>query len=275
MTADDFGIAEMTSAAAAAEDWDIAELTNDVMTFASRSPGAIPGDPLQPLIEAGLGSLTSLVTPLKEALTLVTGDPENLTLSAQEWATVADHLRRLGPRSRQHAHDTEVDWAGVAGDAFRTKFSRFEAGVHRVAGHADHVAEVLRVSSTLVDAAQNNVKGIMASWAEYALYTQATISASARFTLGASAAAGHAAVAGEAAMACTRGAETVGEASLIMERLAVSVRQLEGTFSQLTYALQQDARAMRRAEHNLLSSAQRDVREQDAPRQPGIAPPAF
>lgn len=256
-----------TSAASVRDEWDIAELTGDVMTFASSSPGPIPGDPLLPLIEAGLGSLTTLVAPLKEALGLVTGDPNNLTVNAQEWTTVAEHLRLLGPRSKQHAHDTEAEWAGVAGDAFRTKLSRFETGVHRVAAQADHVAEVLRVSSTLMDAAQNNIKGIIASWVEYALYTEATIASSVSYTFGASAAAGQAAVAGEAAAACTRGAETVGEASLLMERLAGSVHQLEGTFNQLTYALQEDARTMRRTEDGLRSRARHDAspRPSDGP----------
>lgn len=270
-----FGAVWASAPAAAGDDWDIAELTDDVMTFASRSPGSIHGDPLQPLLDAGLASLTSLIAPLKDALSLVTGDPDNLTINAQEWASVAEHLHRLGPRSREHAHGTQVEWAGVAGDAFRTKLSRFEAGVHRVAGQADHVAEVLRVSSTLMDAAQNNIKDIMASWVEYALFTQAAVSVSASATLGASAAAGHAAISGEAAIACSRGAETVGQAGVIMERLAGSVRQLEGTFSQLTYALQQDARAMRRAEHNLQSRAERDARQQDAPRLPGGGIPEF
>jgi uncharacterized protein YukE len=234
--------------------WDIDDVTTEVMEFASAAQGTVLGDPLEALGVAGLGSLTHLVAPLKDALNLVTGDPEGLTDKAEQWASVAGRLRTLGPHATEHAHATVSDWAGTAGDAFRAKISRFDSGVRGVAGQADHVAEVLRVSSTLIDAAQNIIKSIMASWVEYTFLTQATAAATARFTFGASDAAGQAAIAGEAAVACSRGAETVGRASTIMERLAGSVHQLEGSFSQLTFALQEEARTMRQAEGGLRRS---------------------
>jgi uncharacterized protein YukE len=233
----------------------IGSLVKDVDSFASGHSGALMGDPLEALIEAGLGFLLDLVAPLKDALNLVTGNPEELNAKAEEWAAVAAGLRKLGPETVQNAEATNGNWTGVAADAFRTKVGHFARGASSVAGQADHVADVLRVSATLMDAAQGIIKGIIASWVEYAILTEAAAAASAVFTFGASEAAGQAAVAGEAAVACGEGAETVGQAASMLERIAGVIRQVEGEFSQLARAFEQEASAMREAESALRSSA--------------------
>jgi uncharacterized protein YukE len=236
--------------------WDIGGLAKDVASFAGGHSGALMDDPLEALIEAGLGFLLDLIAPLKEALDLVTGDPDGLNGKAEEWAAVAESLRSLGPVVGQDATRTQGSWSGAAGDAFRTKIAGFEQGVAAVAGQADHVASVLRISATLMDGAQGIIKGIIASWVEYAIVTEAAAAASAFFTFGASEAAGQAAVAGEAAAACGRGAETVSQASSMLERIASAVRQVEGEFSQLGRMLSEQAGVMREAEGSLRSASE-------------------
>lgn len=242
--------------AAGKDVWDIGSLVKDVSSFAGGHSGALMGDPLEALIEAGLSFLLDLIAPLKEALDLVTGDPDGLNGKAEEWTGIAESLRRLGPAVGGDATRTSGSWSGQAGDAFRTKIADFENGVAGVAGQADHVADVLRVSATLMDGAQGIIKGIIASWVEYAILTEAAAAASAFFTFGASEAAGQAAVAGEAAVACGRGAEAVGEASAMLERIAGMVRQIEGEFSRLARAVSEEATAMRRAEGSLRSASE-------------------
>jgi len=234
---------------------DIGGIAKDVRSFASGHSGSLMGDPLEALIEAGLDFLLDLIAPLKDALNLVTGDPDGLNDKAEDWAGVAESLRQLGPAVGENAQATSATWSGVAADAFRTKVGNFQRGVQSVAGQADHVADVLRVSATLMDAAQGIIKGIIASWVEYAILTEAAAAASAVFTFGASEAAGQAAVAGEAAVACGEGAETVGQASSMLERIASAVRQVEGEFSQLARALEEEASAMREAESALRSAS--------------------
>jgi uncharacterized protein YukE len=242
--------------AAGKDVWDIAGLAKDVTSFVGGHSGALMGDPLEALIEAGLSFLIDLVAPLKEALDLVTGDPDGLNGKAEQWAAVADSLRELGPTVGSDATRTQSSWTGVAGDAFRHKIANFERGVASVAGQADHVASVLRISATLMDGAQGIIKSIIASWVEYAILTEAAAAASAFFTFGASEAAGQAAIAGEAAAACGEGADTVGQASSMLERVANAVRQVEGEFSQLGQALQDEASAMRGAEGSLRSASE-------------------
>jgi uncharacterized protein YukE len=246
--------------AAGKDAFGIGSLVKDVGSFAAGHSGELMGDPLEALIEAGLGFLIDLIAPLKDALNLVTGNPTSLNEKAEEWAAVAAGLRQLGPATAQNAQATNGNWTGTAADAFRAKVSNFERGVSSVAGQADHVADVLRVSATLMDAAQGIIKGIIASWVEYAILTEAAAAASAVFTFGASEAAGQAAVAGEAAVACGEGAETVGQASSMLERVASVIREVEGEFSQLARAFEQEASAMREAEGALRSTA--DVFEQ-------------
>jgi uncharacterized protein YukE len=241
--------------AAGKDVWDIGGLAKDVADFAGGHSGALMGDPLAALIEAGLDFLLDLVTPLKDALDLVTGDPDGLNGKAEEWAAVAESLRQLGPAVSLDAATTQGSWHGAAGDAFRTKMANFERGVASVAGQADHVADVLRISATLMDAAQGIIKGIIASWVEYAILTEAAAAASAVFTFGASEAAGQAAVAGEAAVACGEGADTVGQASAMLERVASVIRRLEGEFSRLGRVVQDEASAMRQAEGALRSAS--------------------
>ena len=242
--------------AAGKDVWDIGSLIGDVDKFASGASGWITEDPLNELISAGLGFLIDLIWPLKEALNLVTGDPDGLNGKAEEWASVAEDLRALGPAVGEQAQATSASWTGAAGDAFRTKVGNFLRGVQSVAGQADHVAQVLRVSATLMDAAQSIIKDIIASWVEYAILTEAAAAATAPITFGASEAAGQAAVAGEAAVACGRGAETVGQASSMLERVASAVREVEGSFSQLARALEEEAAAMRQAEGALRSASE-------------------
>jgi uncharacterized protein YukE len=236
--------------------WDIGGLVRDVSSFVGGHSGALMGDPLEALIEAGLGFLLDLVAPLKEALDLVTGDPDGLNGKAEEWTSIAESLRELAPAVGEDATRTQSSWNGPASDAFRTKIANFERGVASVAGQADHVADVLRVSATLMDGAQGIIKGIIASWVEYAILTEAAAAASAFFTFGASEAAGQAAVAGEAAVACAQGAECVGQASSMLERIASMVRQVEGEFSQLARVVSDEASAMRQAEGSLRSASE-------------------
>lgn len=242
--------------AAGKDAWDLGSLAKDVADFAGGHSGALMDDPLAALIEAGLSFLIDLVAPLKEALDLVTGDPDGLDVKADEWSAVAEELRRLGPSVGQDATRTQASWTGQAADAFRAKIANFERGVDSVAGQADRVAAVLRISATLMDGAQGIIKSIIASWVEYAILTEAAAAASAVFTFGASEAAGQAAVAGEAAVACGRGAETVAQASSMLERLADAVRQLEGEFSALGQMLSEEASAMRAAEGTLRSASE-------------------
>ena len=241
--------------AAAKDAYGIGSLVKDVNSFTSGHSGALMGDPLEALIEAGLGFLIDLVAPLKDALNLVTGDPDGLNAKAEEWAAVAAGLRSLGPRTVQTAAATNSTWSGAAADAFRTKISNFERGALSVAGQADSVADVLRVSATLMDGAQGIIKGIIASWVEYAILTEAAAAAASFFTFGASEAAGQAAVAGEAAAACGDGADAVGQTSSMLERIAQTIREVEGEFSQLAEAFSQEASAMRETEGALRSAS--------------------
>src|SRR4051795_13696529 len=57
---------------------DIGGIAKDVRSFASGHCGSLMGDPLEALIEAGLDFLLDLISPLKDALNLVTGDPDGL-----------------------------------------------------------------------------------------------------------------------------------------------------------------------------------------------------
>jgi uncharacterized protein YukE len=233
---------------------DISGLASDVGNFASEG-GAGFEDPLQALIEAGLDFLLDLITPLKDALNQVTGDPDGLNGKAESWSKVADDLRRLGPSMAQDAQATAGSWTGQAGDAFRTKISNFERGVSSVAGQADNVASVLRVSATLMDAAQSIIKGIISSFVEYAIITEAAGAASAAFTFGASEAAAQAAVEAEAAVSCAEGADRVAETAGLLERAAQAIREVEGAMSESARATEELARSMRGAESALRSAA--------------------
>src|SRR6476661_2310462 len=120
--------------AAGKDAWDIGSLAKDVADFAGGHSGALMDDPLAALIEAGLSFLIDLVAPLKEALDLVTGDPDGLNGKAEEWAAVAQGLRTLAPAVGEDATRTQSAWSGAAGDAFRAKVTTFERGVAGVAG---------------------------------------------------------------------------------------------------------------------------------------------
>jgi uncharacterized protein YukE len=248
-------LAEGNYLKAAKDAYGIGSLVQDVDDFTAGHSGALLGDPLETLIEAGLGFLIDLVAPLKDALNLVTGDPGGLNDKAQEWSNVAAGLRKLGPETAADARATDDVWTGTAADAFRAKISNFERGTFGVAGQADAVADLLRVSATLMDGAQGIIKGIIASWVEYAILTEAAAAAASIFTFGASEAAGQAAVAGEAAVACGEGADTVAQTSNMLERIASAIRQIEGEFSQLAQAFSEEASAMRETEGALRSAS--------------------
>lgn len=236
---------------------DIGGWVKDVGDFASgASMDDIGIDPLQTLIEAGLDFLLDLITPLKDALNLVTGDPEGLGEKANDWANVAGQLRQLGPAVVQNAQATSGSWTGAAADAFRTKIDNFQRGVASVAGQADNVANVLRVSGTLMDAAQSIIKGIIASWVEFAIITEAAAAATSVVTLGGSEAAAQAAIAAKAATSCAEGADKVAETASLLERAAQAMREVEGAMSEAARAAEELAQSMRGTESALRSASE-------------------
>ncbi|MHA6805844.1 hypothetical protein [Salinifilum ghardaiensis] len=176
-------------------------LASEALSFAS--------NPASWLINKGLGFLLEWIQPLEEALQLVSGDKESLQKGSEDFGKVKEKLSDLSQEIIDKAESGLKDWNGEAADAARTKLAAFAAGVENTGKQAHNVSELLQISSTLAEAAEGVIRGIIADFVTWLIMTWVSASASAPVTFGSSYGAASAATAVEASVATTKATKKV------------------------------------------------------------------
>ncbi|MHA6801345.1 hypothetical protein [Bounagaea algeriensis] len=171
----------------------VAELASDALSFAT--------NPASWLINKGLGFLMDFVKPIEEAIQAVSGDKESLSQGSAEFAEVQQQLNQLAQNLLDTVQTGTTDWNGEAAEAARAKIAEFSEGVHNTGKQAHNLSEILRMSSTLAEAAEGAIRGILADFITWLIMTWVPALASAGPTLGGSTAAAGAATSVEASIA--------------------------------------------------------------------------
>ncbi|WP_158844878.1 hypothetical protein [Saccharothrix deserti] len=123
----------------------------DIQAFLGEFPTAaeIIADPLHSLLTFGLGFLIDLIKPLDDALKLVTGDEEQLTLAAQHFEKVATDLKALSEKFAGTVESGLSTWQGEAAGATAVQVgvtvSRVSRIVQRVTAVLQKIGRVFKI----------------------------------------------------------------------------------------------------------------------------------
>jgi uncharacterized protein YukE len=180
--------------------------------------GAI-ADPLNYLISKGLGWLLNVVAPLKQAVDLVTGDPDATSKAATTFQDIAKQTEQLAKTYDDHLRSGLQSWSGKAGDAAATKLAGFHDGIEGTATTAGHIAALLQGSSMLMKAAEDIIKGILSDLIEWLVVTWVAAQLAAPETLGASEGVAAGASAAEAAEATAKATTEVNKVRKLLTRI--------------------------------------------------------
>src|SRR5438067_4873126 len=149
---------------------DIGAVAGDVMGFAGDA-GSVLSDPLNALISAGLSFLMDVITPLRDELEKVTGNPDALDQGKEAFDELGKEIGKLADDLEQIAQSGFRNWSGEAKDAAGRRVQTFVQGVRGTASNAGNIAQLLGISGTLMDAAYNLVMGIIADVVEWLIVT--------------------------------------------------------------------------------------------------------
>lgn len=215
----------VSKAVKSAGEGDYGSVASDVANFAMGAQGILE-DPLNALISAGLGFLLDVIQPLKDALELVTGNPDALDEAAGDYSEIGKDIGKLGNELTEITESGFANWTGDAKNAATAQVQNYFNGVEQTAQTAGNVMLMLQLSSTLMEAAYNFVKGIIAQCIEWLIVTWVAALAATVFTFGASDAAATAATTVEVATEGANAADKVEEATSLVEKIVNVLKKL-------------------------------------------------
>ncbi|MBO0839276.1 MAG: hypothetical protein J2O49_00415 [Sciscionella sp.] len=152
---------------------DVSKAGSDVAGFVGDGLQAAT-DPIGYLIQSGLGFLESVLTPLKDAIELVTGDPKALEQSAEKYNELATSLNELAERVEQTALSGGQGWGGDTAVAAGQNIGATKQSITETAQAAGHLATLCQISGMLMEAALDIVNGILAELIEFLVMTWLT-----------------------------------------------------------------------------------------------------
>ncbi|SDN14473.1 WXG100 family type VII secretion target [Allokutzneria albata] len=146
-------------------------------------------DPLGWLINQGVSFLVNVITPIKAAIDLVSGNPDALSASAKNFNELSKELLALNKEFSAALSEELKGWEGIAAETARARLRQFENGVRGVAGQSGDIAMALQTSSMVMKVVEDFLKGLLTDVVEWLVITWVAALATAPATLGASTAA--------------------------------------------------------------------------------------
>ncbi|WP_410652257.1 WXG100 family type VII secretion target [Amycolatopsis sp. cmx-4-54] len=135
-------------------------------------------DPFGTILAAGVGWLMEHVGPLKEALDALAGAPDEIAAHAETWQNVAGELGSISVDLDAMVVAETANWAGTAGDAYRTRGADVAALIGACQQAAGGASSGTRIGGEVVTAVRTLVRDTIAeliarliSWALQVLAT--------------------------------------------------------------------------------------------------------
>lgn len=169
-------------------------------------------DPLGWLVGQGLNFLISVVQPLEDAIHFVSGDGPALQQAGENFGAIAAGIAELRTSFSDDLQSTVQTWGGSASEAAGTKLGEFAHGIDGVAAQAGELAELLMMSSMVMQVIEDVIKAILTELITWLIMIWLPALAAAVPSCGASTAAAGAATG-------VRVATTVGRVSRIVAKL--------------------------------------------------------
>ncbi|KAA2251203.1 hypothetical protein F0L68_37915 [Solihabitans fulvus] len=208
----------------------MAATITDVGAFTASCTDAISkiaADPLNWLIGQGLGFLINICTPIKQAIDLVSGNPDALTDAAKKFGTVGKDIEKLNTDMANALKTELADWHGPSADAAQERLGKFAEGVAGVAGRAGDIAQLLQVCSMLMQVIEDFIKGLLTDLVEWLIVTWVAALAAAPVTLGGSTAAASGVTAVKAATTTAKVTQKVSKFTTLLNKIRAVLAKLK------------------------------------------------
>jgi hypothetical protein len=222
------GVGQVASVVSAVRSGAIGEAIEQCMAFGQAVYECALGDPVEPLLAAGLSWLIGVVQPLDEELGKVTGNPDRLHRDCDWWRSVATDLMDLSGVVRGLPDRELAGWVGAAADSAGRRLSEFADGLEGVAGEVQDLRRLLIASAGMIEVARGLVVEVIATFVEWAVITWVMAQAAAVASFGASVGLAIAQLDTEAALATERAAEVTARAEAALLRVERAMVELGG-----------------------------------------------
>lgn len=166
-----------------------ARVVDEGVTFvdsALSTAGAIAQDPTGWLTSAGLGFLLSLVSPLEDAIRMVSGDGDSLRQSSGQFGDTHEALASMSRDVVRLADHALAGWEGDAAMAAKRMLAGLADELDAAAGKSDALGHVLQMSAVVMEVVEDVVRSILTEFVDWLLMTWLPALASAAFTFGGS-----------------------------------------------------------------------------------------
>lgn len=211
------------------EDPDVADImlhAGDVVTDAAgftaecaMEAGMAVLDPVGWLVSNGLNMVLHLVTPLQDALHMVSGDGPALSTASDDFAAIGNGLVEYAGEFVRVADESLADWEGEASDTARQALADFAQGIEGVATSAGSVAEILKMSSMLMTVVEEVIKAIISELVTWLIWIWLPALASSVVSLGSSVAAAMSASVAKAASTFSRVTSKMGKLGKLLDKI--------------------------------------------------------
>jgi WXG100 family type VII secretion target len=146
-------------------------------------------DPLNALINAGVGWLLQHVSFLREPLDMLLGNPDAINSQIDTLKTAAAQVRGEAQQHGANVAQTAQDWQGQAATAYKQQMDQLTGELTALSHTLDGTATVVAVSGTLVMTIRGIVYGLISQFISELIEHALIALASSWFTLGGSIAA--------------------------------------------------------------------------------------
>ncbi|MGW9476697.1 WXG100 family type VII secretion target [Saccharomonospora azurea] len=211
------------------EDPDVADImlhAGDVVTDAAgftaecaMEAGMAVLDPVGWLVSNGLNMVLHLVTPLQDALHMVSGDGPALSTASDDFAAIGNGLVQYAGEFVRVADESLAEWEGEASDTARQALADFAKGIEGVATSAGGVAEILKMSSMLMTVVEEVIKAIITELVTWLIWIWLPALAASVVSLGSSVAAAMSASVAKAASTFSRVTSKMGKLGKLLDKI--------------------------------------------------------
>ncbi|EHY90071.1 WXG100 family type VII secretion target [Saccharomonospora azurea] len=211
------------------EDPDVADImlhAGDVVTDAAgftaecaMEAGMAVLDPVGWLVSNGLNMVLHLVTPLQDALHMVSGDGPALSTASDDFAAIGNGLVQYAGEFVRVADESLAEWEGEASDTARQALADFAKGIEGVATSAGSVAEILKMSSMLMTVVEEVIKAIITELVTWLIWIWLPALAASVVSLGSSVAAAMSASVAKAASTFSRVTSKMGKLGKLLDKI--------------------------------------------------------
>ena len=118
-------------------------------------------NPLNALASAGLDFLLQVVEPLQDLLEMVSGDPEALDGAARKFLDIEQVLLDMRAEFTQTTKSGLSGWNGEAAGSAKKRLTELAAGLGGAAGKSGSLAELLAMSSVVMEVIYELLKSIL------------------------------------------------------------------------------------------------------------------